>query len=347
MKQMNSGDELQLTIIIPVYNTEKYVDECVQSILSEMRESRSMELLLIDDGSIDNSLYRIEQYESGNVHVFHHDNQGVSYTRNVGIWESRGKYILFVDSDDRMISGWSETVLNACKTDYDVVYFSKHLAGINPTKDYITDAIFGIQTLNEGGMQFCSSTSRIFRRSFLQKNNILFCEKLVHGEDADFNVKSILLASTFGFFDSSIYNYRIYRGSSSRKYNEKFFDSSLEFLKRNEKALESYSGEEIHMKKDRYISCCLVNSVYLYIAFIVYDGAQTELRIKKCKMDFHNAEMQSFLQRYPTSKDCRVHVRLIYRLVRHGHVDLALWLVRRIKRIRTRKTAVVEKWDII
>ena len=103
---------MKLSIVIPVYNAERYIEECLASILPEMNEG--MELLLIDDGSTDSSYQLIQKYKSENIRVFHHENQGVSYTRNVGIMEARGDYIQFVDADDRLSQGWKNVVLPGC-----------------------------------------------------------------------------------------------------------------------------------------------------------------------------------------------------------------------------------------
>ena len=70
---------MNLSIVIPVYNAERYIEECLASILPEMNED--MELLLIDDGSTDSSYRLIQKYKRENIRVFHHENQGVSYTR--------------------------------------------------------------------------------------------------------------------------------------------------------------------------------------------------------------------------------------------------------------------------
>ena len=89
-----------VSIIVPVYNVEKYIDRCINSIIDQ--DYANWELILIDDGSTDNSGKRCDQYasERSNIYVIHQKNQGVSTARNVGIQIAKGEYFLFVDSDD-------------------------------------------------------------------------------------------------------------------------------------------------------------------------------------------------------------------------------------------------------
>lgn len=89
-----------ISVIVPVYNTEKYLDECIQSVLSQ--SFINFELLLIDDGSTDNSGAICDAYASQDerVRVFHKENSGVSSARNVGLDEAKGEYVIFLDADD-------------------------------------------------------------------------------------------------------------------------------------------------------------------------------------------------------------------------------------------------------
>lgn len=93
-------DKPELSIIVPVYNTEKYLEQCIYSIL--LQEFESCEIILIDDGSSDKSGEICNKFaeERNKIHVIHQENQGVSSARNRGLREAKGKYITFVDSDD-------------------------------------------------------------------------------------------------------------------------------------------------------------------------------------------------------------------------------------------------------
>ena len=92
-----------ISVIVPVYNSEKYLHRCIDGILAQ--NYTDFDLLLIDDGSTDNSGNICDEYEirDGRIRVFHQENGGVSSARNLGLDNARGKYVMFVDSDDYML----------------------------------------------------------------------------------------------------------------------------------------------------------------------------------------------------------------------------------------------------
>ena len=92
-----------VTVIVPVYNVEKFIDKCVQSVIDQTMTD--IEVILVDDGSTDNSLARCREWanKDSRVKVYHQENQGVSVARNLGIEKSAGKYIAFIDSDLSLI----------------------------------------------------------------------------------------------------------------------------------------------------------------------------------------------------------------------------------------------------
>lgn len=105
-----------ISVIVPVYNTEKYLGECVQSILNQI--FTDFELLLIDDGSTDQSGAICDTYalQDKRVKVFHKENGGVSSARNMGLDEARGEWIVFVDSDDWVANSYFSELLSFKKT---------------------------------------------------------------------------------------------------------------------------------------------------------------------------------------------------------------------------------------
>ena len=112
-----------ISIIVPVYNTEKYLDQCIQSILSQTYTD--FELLLIDDGSTDSSGVICDRYaeQDSRVRVFHKPNGGVSSARNIGLDNTKGEWITFLDSDDWIApSMLDEVYKTAMVNDADMVF---------------------------------------------------------------------------------------------------------------------------------------------------------------------------------------------------------------------------------
>ena len=103
--------DIKVSVIVPVYNAEKYIKRCLDSILAQ--SYRYFEVLLIDDGSTDNSGKICDEYalNDNRIRVIHKENSGVSATRNIGITEAKGDYIAFVDSDDYIRSDMFEKMV--------------------------------------------------------------------------------------------------------------------------------------------------------------------------------------------------------------------------------------------
>lgn len=125
---MSKKYETSLAAIVPIYNTEKYMAQCIESLVSQTEPFD--EVLLIDDGSWDGSLGICREFQrlSPNIYVYSHENAGVSYTRNMGIERCRSDYILFVDSDDMLDSQAVRCIKEKlCETDYDMVLYDAEI----------------------------------------------------------------------------------------------------------------------------------------------------------------------------------------------------------------------------
>ena len=103
-----------ISIIVPVYNVEKYIEKCLDSIINQTY--KNIEIIVIDDGSTDNSANICDKYtkKSNKLRVIHKENGGISEARNLGISEAKGKYIIFIDSDDYIETEMIEKLYNAC-----------------------------------------------------------------------------------------------------------------------------------------------------------------------------------------------------------------------------------------
>lgn len=205
---------LLFTIIVPVYQTEKYLSKCIESVLAQ--SYKNWELLLIDDGSSDNSGVICDSYRQidTRIRVFHKVNSGVSAARNLGLEKSQGDYVLFLDSDDYL----DENTLEICsdhiiKGNLDLFQFS--IRGV--TENYnetpkttirrkSTEVLDGQQYLKKGELIVGAGGSCI-RKSIIQENKIRFNEKVRLAEDQMFTLACISRSKRIQFFDKSLYNY--------------------------------------------------------------------------------------------------------------------------------------------
>ena len=104
-----------ISIIIPIYNAEKYINKCLDSILKQTK--KELEIILINDGSTDNTEKIIKTYQDKRIKYFKNDNHGIGYSRNFGINQSTSKYIMFLDSDDYLETTACEELFNKAEKD--------------------------------------------------------------------------------------------------------------------------------------------------------------------------------------------------------------------------------------
>lgn len=232
-----------ISVIVPVYNVQKYIRQCLNSII--LQTYRNLEIILIDDGSKDASLKIIREYEKkdNRIKVLTQKNEGVSKTRNKGIALSKGDYISFIDSDDYIsLSLYQKFVnsINNAKTNPDLFcfnisfYFEKqNLENIGAghsfdirdwqnRKDENTIHTFDDCTRPFSGN--LSSCNKIFKRSFLVGNNLYFPDRRCF-EDFQFSFFCLLAAKSIILTNERLYSYRkISKNSLTRNYNTYVFD---------------------------------------------------------------------------------------------------------------------------
>ena len=225
--------KVKLSFIVPIYNVEKYLCKCVDSLLAQ--DYDDYEIILVDDGSPDKCPDICDQYaaEHDNVRVVHRTNGGLSDARNSGIAIANGEYICFIDSDDY----WEPNVLGGlmkqmkCEN-LDVLRFkyqnvNERYEVFNPYKrdarlenDYSTTVVDGVSFLNQCMNTGCYVNMFILRRLLLR--DCLFTPGL-YFEDTDWTPRMLCKAKRVASTDIIVYNYLIRRGSISNAvdYKEK------------------------------------------------------------------------------------------------------------------------------
>lgn len=200
LDKMMGADNVKVSVIIPVYNTEKYLDECLTSVQNQTLED--IEIVCVNDGSKDGSLKILEEHEKNDkrIKIINQENQGVSAARNNGLKNARGEYIMFLDSDDYFVPYACEKEYNiAVKNKASVVEFgvrdfvdgeSVDLSGINYDDSKVT-----VYTRKENENPFsvlnfsCGVIwNKIWKKSFISENNLSFKEGIYRGEDSLFNM---------------------------------------------------------------------------------------------------------------------------------------------------------------
>ncbi len=122
-----------LSIILPVYNAEKYLSNCINSLINQDISSSNYEIIIINDGSTDTSPGIAETYASKhtNISLYHQQNKGLGATRNIGITYAKGNYIYFIDSDDYIVNNCLGTITNYLRSEKpDILTFQSHITSL-------------------------------------------------------------------------------------------------------------------------------------------------------------------------------------------------------------------------
>lgn len=228
---------IELSIIIPIYNVEEYLDECLESVYKIKNIKK--EVLLINDGSTDNSIEIIKKYKElyfEETIVINKKNEGLSATRNLGIENSKGKYITFLDSDDFINTRELESLyFFTKKNDLDVgigngIYFpkiEKIFKGKYEEKLYKGLDFFCKMLEKNDYLEIV--VAKIYKKEFLLKNKLKFIEKIYH-EDTPFTFEVLLKAKKVMFYDLNIYVYRKREMSiTSKKTKKHIIDKIIGF----------------------------------------------------------------------------------------------------------------------
>ena len=243
-----------LSIIIPIYNAEEYLEECLESVINQEVPFDEYEIICIDDGSTDNSNSILEKYNKiiDNLTVFYQNNNGVSSARNKGIKLAKGDYIWFVDADDFISKNAIELLLPIIKEDlFDRVVFSYYTTFFT-YKDYVDNSMV-VNQLNARTTDGSVCTS-VYKKQFLIYNCIMFREGIDAGEDNLFNYELNKMNGKQKTIDDAIYFYRVNEYSVTKSSsNEKTLRSHLRCAEIVKQYYDSESQKEL--KTVRFLHC--------------------------------------------------------------------------------------------
>lgn len=268
---------MKLSIIIPVYNAEKYVESCVRSLLEQ--DFKDYEIILVNDGSTDNSLQILQDLEKETapdvvIRVIDQENGGVCRARNRGIDEAKGDWIMFVDNDDEV----EKFSLGRIFEKVDSLHGAKYvLLGMKIVKLDGIETVFDYKTLSglatpEVVLELLSSTfsgpwSKLYRRDFLNENHIRFRPEMVLYEDTMFNMDVLSAARELSLIDGIFYHYLWRSGSGARKFYAKEISDCIEKVR--ERRIDYFSKVNYIDKADLQIRRDAAFT-YLFAIYSIY-----------------------------------------------------------------------------
>ena len=312
---------LRLSIIVPVYNVADYLSKCLDSLLAQDLPQDEYEIIVVNDGSTDNSNEIAQQYAEkyANIILINQENQGLSGARNTGIANAKGVYVQFVDSDDYL----EENVLGGLMTqvekdNLDVLRFkyqnvrinneSKEYEVFKPYKsdsflfdNYSSSVTDGISFLNERFGTACYAVMFIIRKTIL--DNCIF-KQGIYFEDTEWTPRMILKSNRIASTDTIVYNYLMREGSITKAINKdkqrKVIEDKIKLI---DSLLEHSNGLEDKSWFERMIAATVLSTIGC-IAADFYDERNKYLKELKQRNIYP-------LSYYKTTKEAKRKIQLI------------------------------------
>ena len=304
----------KVSVIVPVYNAEERLKTCIESILVQTNDD--FELILVNDGSTDNSLAVCKEYASKDtrVRVIDKENSGAGETRNAGLDVATGEYIIFVDADDTIVPEMLDELLGLIKGNDDIdmvccnhyIEFASDGSRINNERMAIEEEvrITSDRTralyVMEQTRSFCYLWNKIFIRSIIEKNNIRFEKQFITGQDLDFVIKYYYYVKNVAVTNRPLYNY--YKdgvGSLCSRYKKGLYSIVTELSRRRYELFCSLGmdGDEEYMElyaktHIEYVHSCIPNM------FRKNSNLSKKEKIEQMKVVFKDEGLSKYMAGY-------------------------------------------------
>lgn len=233
---------VSISIVVPIYNVEKYIDECIRSIQNQ--DYHDYEIILVDDGTRDNCGAICDRYKEGDpkIVVVHKENGGLSSARNAGLSVAVGDFIMFLDGDDMLTKGCLKKVMPKIvkkQAEVNICTFNTFIDGQSaelspfvfkfaPHIVENSDRLSVMAHLYSFGVGVWTATRTIYKREMLINNKLLYNTELRSCEDFDFHMNMFLKANSFFALNEPIFDYRMNRiGSLSTTKNAQFLRNTF------------------------------------------------------------------------------------------------------------------------
>ncbi|MBQ8681484.1 MAG: glycosyltransferase [Bacilli bacterium] len=282
----------KVSIIIPVYNAVDYIERCINSVLAQ--SFSNFELILINDGSTDNSLEVINSYaaKDSRIKVFSQGNHGVAYTRNYGISLATGKYVMFIDNDDYIADDYVMKFYKEIEEgNYDVVVGGYERVDTN---DKVIKRVV-LKNYNWSKYMIVAPWAKIYRTNFIKENNIQFLESNI-GEDIYFNAQVMNLTTKIKIINNTSYKWFYNDFSISNTVHRKA-NKSLQF----EFLLDSVYRklENINFSDRELIEYFFIKTICWFIFYINKDN---DLKLVCMNMDKYIEWLNNKFPNYQKNK---------------------------------------------
>ena len=311
----------KISVIIPVYNSEKYLTKCLESVFSQ--SFLDFEVIAVNDGSTDSSAEILNGYSEKfgeKIKCIYEENAGQAAARNNGLKYAGGEFIAFVDSDDYIAENALETCYNfAIENELDVVCFgliSDNGGSVSPV-EYIR--FKNLPTLLTYILSESSPCNKLIRRSLLEENNIRFTEGIIY-EDFEIMPTLALYTDKIGYLNEHLYYYVIHENSTMRQPS---YNKRLQSIFKVMESLDEKFGDTKYQDELEY----------LYIAHLLHDAGLRFLPFREGREDIKRIS-KIMKSRFPKWRKNKYYKQLDWRfkyeseLLYRKHTRLLLFLPR-------------------
>ena len=300
------GDKMEnkVSIIIPAYNAELYLEQCVESILNQTY--RNIEVIIINDGSIDKTGEIADRLKiiDERIIVIHNQNKGVSASRNDGLQKSTGDYIVFVDADDFLSDDYVDYMMKLVEATGSVFCLSQNCYTKVNEEQINGDKIETLAPANAIALLLSPRVivgcwNKIFKKDFLLKQDLVFSTSLFYGEGLTFIVEAAQAAGSVGVGNRKVYYYRRNNeASATTKFN-------IEKMRNGEIALKNLK-DNITLKAD------VIDTMWLLHMCTFYLGAIVRIKALKLTQAYHTEykEWSKFLKKNTPSLILKKNISL-------------------------------------
>lgn len=278
-----------VSIIVPVYNARNTIADCLAGIVGQTYPN--WEAIVIDDGSTDGSFEVIIKLAEGDARIRprHQENRGVSSARNTGLGHAQGEYIVFVDADDYLEKDFLQRMLREMpETDFvmcaHLVHYPNPECNVQVYAKYNGEALTGKHPISYIALKAISPApwGKMYKNSIVQKNHILFADRMKVGEDTKFIYDYLIHAESISFVPECLYQYRAGNGAWSRFENGQMdrcdYMALLDISSQARQQIKNVPAQfrnswwqemyRLHIKQIKLICCCMI-PLAIKIAFIL------------------------------------------------------------------------------
>ena len=255
-----NGEKL-ISVIIPIYNNEKYVEGCINSLLSQTY--KNIEIIAVNDGSSDSTKNKLEALKERDdrIVVINKKNGGVSSARNSGLEAAQGDYIAFLDSDDEYLPDAFETMLSVLDGNTDLLVCSHRKIWIHTHDCHYSELEITKNELKDSFFEYCDCFhfcwGNLYSAEIIKTNNLRFNEKVHFSEDYEFNLSYIKhTENKLKVCGKIVYNYMIYRSGAHEKrdYPKRDIDVIVDFFGGRDNMKEETFSETVSLYLNRCVN---------------------------------------------------------------------------------------------